>query len=200
MDNTFNFWLGVIVISALGTLAHFLYDWSHQNKILGLFAAVNESTWEHIKIALTPTFLWSLYDGAIYGLNPNYFLAKLLSLIVIALFIPLVFYSYQRISKKPILAIDILTFYVAIILSQLTFYTVIDLPPVWLVLQYLSTLGTFVFFGAYMTLTLEPLKNLIFKDPLTGKYGFRAHRDFFKNRKKTHLKSHSSESSSNPKK
>ena len=185
MDNTFNFWLGVIVISAVGTIAHFLYDWSHHNRIIGLFAAVNESTWEHIKIALTPTFLWSLYDGAIYGLNPNYFLAKLLSLIVVALFIPLVFYTYQHISKKPILAVDILTFYLAIILSQLTFYVVIDLEPIWPILQYLATLGTFIFFGAYMTLTLEPLRNLIFKDPITGKYGFRAHTDVFKRRKKS---------------
>ena len=183
MDNTFNLWLGFIVISAAGTIAHFLYDWT-KNRIVGLFAAVNESTWEHIKIALTPTFLWSLYDGAIYGLNPNYFLAKLMSLLIIIFFIPLVFYSYQHIAKKPILVIDILTFYITILLSQITFYTIIDLPPVWPILQYLATLGTFILFGAYMTLTLEPLKNLIFKDPITGKYGFRAHRDFFKNRKK----------------
>ena len=183
MDNTFNFWLGVILISAIGTIAHFLYDWSHHNRIIGLFAAVNESTWEHIKIALTPTFLWSLYDGALYGLNPNYFVAKLASLIVIALFIPLVFYSYQRITKKPVLVIDILTFYTAILLSQLVFYTIISFDPVWPILQYIATLGTFVFFGAYMTLTLEPLKNLIFKDPITGKYGFRAHSDIFKKNK-----------------
>lgn len=48
-------WLAFIVISVVGTLFHFLYDWSNHNKIVGLFAAVNESTWEHIKIALTPT-------------------------------------------------------------------------------------------------------------------------------------------------
>lgn len=184
MDNIFNFWLGFIVISIIGTIAHFLYDWSGHNRIIGLFVAVNESTWEHIKIALTPTFLWSLFDGATYGLNPNYFVAKLTSLIIIALFIPLVFYSYQRITKKPVLIVDILTFYAAILLSQLGFYAIINLEPVWPILQYIATLGTFIFFGAYMTLTLEPIKNLIFKDPLTGKYGFRAHRDFFKNRKK----------------
>ena len=40
--------------------------------------AVNESTWEHIKIALTPTILWSLIDGLIYGSNPNYFFARIL--------------------------------------------------------------------------------------------------------------------------
>ena len=188
MDNTFNLWLGFIVISAAGTIAHFLYDWTH-NRIVGLFAAVNESTWEHIKIALTPTFLWSLYDGAIYGLNPNYFLAKLMSLLVIIFFIPLVFYSYQRVAKRPILVIDILTFYLAILLSQITFYTIIDLSPIWPILQYLATLSTFILFGAYMTLTLEPLRNLIFKDPITGKYGFRAHRDFFKSRQKTRKKS-----------
>ena len=196
MNNTFNLWLGFVVISAAGTIAHFLYDWTH-NRIVGLFAAVNESTWEHIKIALTPTFLWSLYDGAIYGLNPNYFLAKLLSLLVLIFFIPFIFYSYQRISKRPILAVDILTFYAAILLSQITFYTFIDLAPVSLFLQYLATLGTFIVFGAYMTLTLEPLKSLIFKDPITGKYGFRAHHDSSKSRKsstkstkstKSHLK------------
>ena len=74
-------WVSIIVISIVGTLAHFLYDLSNHNKIIGLFAAVNESTWEHIKIAITPTFLWGLYDGFIYGDDPNYFIAKLLSLL-----------------------------------------------------------------------------------------------------------------------
>ncbi len=63
MDQTLFTWLSVIVIFAIGTLSHFLYDWSHENKILGLFTAVNESTWEHVKIAITPTLLWSLVDG-----------------------------------------------------------------------------------------------------------------------------------------
>ena len=180
----FNLCLGVVVISLTGTLAHFVYEWSHHNRVIGLFAAVNESTWEHIKIALTPTFLWSIYDGALYGLNPNYFLAKLASLLVLIFFIPLVFYSYRRITKKSILAIDIATFYIAIILSQLTFYAIIVAPEVSPVFQYLSCLGTFVLFGAYMTLTLKPLRNFLFKDPITGQYGFRAHRHIIKTIKK----------------
>lgn len=49
-------WIGFIVISIVGTLLHFLYEMSGHNKIVAIFAAVNESTWEHIKIALTPTF------------------------------------------------------------------------------------------------------------------------------------------------
>ena len=107
-------WLGFVIISVVGTLAHFLYDFSHHNKIVGLFAAVNESTWEHIKIALTPTFLWSLYDGYLYGANANYFLAKFLSLLAIVVFIPLIFYTYRIFTKKSILFVDITLFYVTI--------------------------------------------------------------------------------------
>ena len=99
-------WVGIVIISLFGTLAHFLYDISKHNKILGLFTAVNESTWEHIKIALTPTILWSLVDGYIYGRDPNYFLAKLASLVTLVIVIPTIFYSYKLITKKSVLFID----------------------------------------------------------------------------------------------
>ena len=184
MDQTLFLWISVIAIVLFGTLSHFLYDLSHENKILGLFTAVNESTWEHIKIAITPTLLWGLVDGYFYGENPNYFPAKLASLVTLTFFIPFVFYSYTRLSKKPLLPVDILTFVAAIILAQFTFFAIINLEPLSHLAVYLSSIGVFVFFGAYMTLTLMPLKETIFKDPITGKYGFPAHRNFFKSLKR----------------
>ena len=116
-----NIVIAIIFISVIGTLLHFMYEWSGHNKVISLFVAVNESTWEHIKIALTPTFIWALYDGAVYGLNPNYFEAKALSILVIIVLIPLLFYAYQLITKKAILAIDITIFYLTIIISNLVF-------------------------------------------------------------------------------
>ena len=178
MDQTLFMWLSIIAISIIGTLAHFLYDLTKHNKIIGLFAAVNESTWEHIKIALTPTILWSLLDGALFGSNPNYFLGKIASLLIIFFFIPFVFYTYRRSAKHPILVIDISIFYLAIILSQLAFYAILSLPPQGFAVQYTSIVCTFIFFGAYMTLTLSHIRETIFEDPLTGKYGFPAHRYF----------------------
>ena len=88
--------IGIIFISLIGTLLHFMYEWTNHNKVVSLFAAVNESTWEHIKIALTPIFIWTLYDGAVYGLNPNYFVAKMVSILVIILLIPILFYGYKK--------------------------------------------------------------------------------------------------------
>ena len=186
MDQILFTWISVIIIFILGTLAHFLYDWLHAGKALGIFTAVNESTWEHIKIAVTPTILWGLIDGFIYGSNPNYFAAKLASVLILTFFIPLVFYSYTRFSHKPILAIDITTFAVAIILAQFTFCFIVNLSAFPYIISYLSVVFAFCYFGAYMTLTLLPLKNTLFKDPITGKYGFLAHRSpkYFKNNKK----------------
>ena len=183
MDQTLFISLSIIIIFSFGALAHFLYDLSHQNKILGLFVAVNESTWEHVKIAVTPTLLWSLIDGFFYGANPNYFTAKLVSLLILTFFIPLVFYSYTRISKKPFLPVDIIIFLIAIILAQLSFAAIINQAPVTYWAAYLSGIGCFIFFGAYMTLTLMPVKTTPFKDPITGQYGFRAHRKLFKHKK-----------------
>ncbi|MBR2658641.1 hypothetical protein IKD57_01945 [Candidatus Saccharibacteria bacterium] len=171
--------ISAIVISLVGTLAHFLYDIINHNKFIGLFTAVNESTWEHIKIALTPILLCGLYDGFVHGENPNYFLAKLVSLVTPIIIIPCIFYGYKSISKKPILVIDILSFYLVIFLSQFLFKVIIDLPAIPYLFEYLSCAGLFVVFGAYCVLTLMPLKLFIFKDPISKKYGFRAHTDTF---------------------
>lgn len=39
-----------IFISVLGVLLHFTYEWSGDTAVVGLFSAVNESTWEHLKL------------------------------------------------------------------------------------------------------------------------------------------------------
>lgn len=170
--------VSIIIISLVGTFLHFLYEISNHNKIVALFAAVNESTWEHIKIALSPMIFWSLYDGYIFGMNSNYFIAKSLSLLTVIIVIPLIFYTYTRFTKKPFLPIDILTFYIAITWGQIVFYRFINLEQFPFVYQYLGAILLFMIFGSYMTLTLQPLKTFIFKDPISKKYGTKGHTEF----------------------
>ena len=169
--------IGIFFIAIIGTLLHFIYEWSNHNKVVSLFAAVNESTWEHIKIALTPTFIWSLYDGAVYGLNANYFVAKTISVLVIIVLIPLLFYTYQIFTKKAMLPIDIIIFYIAIIVSNLMFYYIISLDNLHFFYTYISVVVLFIIFGFYMVLTLLPIENFLFKDPITKKYGIKGHSD-----------------------
>lgn len=167
--------ISIIVISLIGTLGHFLYDLSNHNKIVGIFAAVNESTWEHIKIALTPTFLWSILDGCVYGSNSNYFFAKFICLISIMIIIPVIFYLYKFIFKNTLLFVDVLIFYISIIISQLLFRYILGLNPLEFFFNYIGCVGVFIIFGAYLLLTLLPPKNFIFKDPISKKYGFKGH-------------------------
>jgi hypothetical protein len=168
-------YVGIIVIAALGTLLHFVYELSHHNKFVAIFAAVNESTWEHIKICMTPTILWSLYDGYVYGMNSNYLIAKGISLLTIILLIPILFYTYTAFTKKSILFVDVICFYITVICSQLVFYYFINLNVLPFIYTYLSMILLFFEVGAYMFLTFQPLKHFIFEDPITHKYGLSGH-------------------------
>lgn len=176
-------YVGIIVIIIIGTLLHFLYEISNHNKFVAIFAAVNESTWEHIKICITPTIIWSLYDGYIYGLNANYLIAKSMSVLVIILLIPILFYSYTTFTKKAILSIDIICFYITVIVSQLVFYYLINMPSLPFLYSYLSAIVLVLELGAYMFLTFQPLKNFIFEDPISHKYGLSGHTEMDHNHK-----------------
>ena len=164
------FIISFLVISIVGTLLHFVYEWSNHNKIVSLFAAVNESTWEHIKIALTPMFLWGLYDGYVYGFSPNYFLAKSISLLAVIIIIPLLFYGYKLITKKSILIIDIMIFYIAIASSIGVFYYLIKNLNCTFIYSYIGAILLFIIFSLYLLLTIMPLKNELFLDPITKKF------------------------------
>lgn len=175
--------ISIIVISVIGTLSHFLYDMTKHNKIVGLFTAVNESTWEHIKIGITPTIVWGLVDGYIYGASPNYFFAKFISLMSIIILIPLLFYGYKGLFKKNNEVINVLIFYLVIIVSQYLFNYLIVSTSINYFGQYISCVGICVILICDMIFTLMPGKNFIFKDPISNQVGFKGHTEIFHDRK-----------------
>ena len=54
--------LSYILVSVLGALLHFTYDWSGENKFVGLFSATNESMWEHLKLIFFPMLVLTIWD------------------------------------------------------------------------------------------------------------------------------------------
>ena len=52
-------WAGFFTAAVLGTLGHFAYDWSGKSLPVGAFCAVNESTWEHMKLLFFPVLLFT---------------------------------------------------------------------------------------------------------------------------------------------
>lgn len=165
-----------VIICILGTLLHFTYDWSRHNKVVALFSAVNESTWEHIKMALSAAIFCSIFDAFFYGSNPNYFMGKFVQFSLMIITMPLIFYTYTHFTGHCILAIDIASFFVTVIAGMLGFAAVMNMEPLSHTFRYIGGIGVFAVFGFYMVLTLMPLKNFLFIDPITNDYGLDAHR------------------------
>ena len=175
----------ILIICIIGTLLHFTYEMSKHNKIVGLFSAVNESVWEHIKIALTPTILITLllgFNDFCYG---SFFEGLFISLFSIIILIPILFYTYTYFTKKSVLTIDVICFYITVTISQLLYDTLVNIDTS-LLADYLSLIGIIIIIIIYSVLTLLPIKNGLFKDPITKKYGVKghSHKHKHKNKKK----------------
>lgn len=166
-----------LAVSVIGSLLHFTYAWSGRNKFVAIFAAVNESTWEHIKLALSGTFACMLVDVWRLGDNPNYWLARSLSFVVPVVVIPILFYGYHSIwkVKKSILPVDIMIFIIAAFLSALVFVLVLQAPAIGAASDIVSMIISTMILVAYLLLTKFPLHNFLFEDPITHKYGYEGH-------------------------
>ena len=106
---------GILFVSAAGTLLHFVYDWSGQNPVVGFFAPVSESTWEHLKLLFFPMLLYGLFAvprlSAAYPFLPCAFGESILTGLLL---IPLLFYTYSGILGFSVAPADIAIFYISV--------------------------------------------------------------------------------------
>ena len=113
-----------IFVIILGTIFHFTYKLSGENKIVAIFSSINESTWEHLKLIFFPMLISIIIGNFYLGKNtPNFVCSKTLGLILEMGFIVVFFYTYSGILGKNIAAVDILSFVVAVILGEFLAYT-----------------------------------------------------------------------------
>lgn len=115
------FWselVGVCFVSVAGTLLHFLYKWSGHKRLVGLMAAVNESTWEHLKLLFFPMLFYTIIQYALWGRMLSSFLfAKSMGILAGVFVIVAVFYTYTGIWGANFLPLDIATFFVGVFLG-----------------------------------------------------------------------------------
>lgn len=124
MNNLKKFTLsGIIFVSVIGTLLHFVYDWSGQNFFVGLFAPINEATFEHMKLIWFPMLIFSIF--MYYKISDEYpciLSISILSTIIATFLIPVLFYTYSGILGFNISFLDISTFYISVILGFIYLY------------------------------------------------------------------------------
>ena len=116
----------ILFTIVLGILLHFTYQWSMNNPIVAAVSAVNESTWEHIKIAIWPAFLLSIvYNVKTKPRFQNYAVALGGLFSTIIFIIPTFFYTYSGIIGTHFLPIDITLFVMAVIFGWYMFFCLI---------------------------------------------------------------------------
>lgn len=118
--------IGILFTSLLGTLSHFVYEWSGGNIFVGLFTPVGESTWEHMKLLFFPMLLYGFFSisylerdfSCISYAYPWGILAGVFA-------IPVIFYTYSGILGRNYTVMDILTFYISLIIAFTVVYIII---------------------------------------------------------------------------
>lgn len=163
---------GIIFVLIIGTLFHFLFEWLFSWYPIGAITPVNESVWEHLKLPYWPLILFSLIEyHFIKEKANNIIIGKALSVIISIGTILIVFYTYTAIIGTEILVIDILSFFIGVIIGQLISFRIISLErlPKWInIVSWLVIIGL----GLLMIIfTYLPPHLPIFQDSETGLYG-----------------------------
>lgn len=167
MNLKMKLWLSAFGAAVLGTLLHFTYQWSGYNPIVGLFSAVSESTWEHLKLLAIPMLLFLLPEYLLYGKEyPNFIPVRFLSILIGMAVIVTSFYTYTGIVGTNFLWADIGTFLLGIFSALL--FTLKMLPTRHFSSQrarLLSYLGILLLVFCFFLFTFYPPKLALFQPP-----------------------------------
>ena len=109
---------GLFITLIFGNLLHFVFDWSGENRIVAAFAAVNESTWEHMKLLVIPWVVWSLVEAVVLRDSRRpVLLARAMGLLAGVLLIPAVYYTYTGALGVSSMIVDVVLFQAAVLLG-----------------------------------------------------------------------------------
>ena len=167
---------GLFLTLIFGNLLHFVYDWSGQNSVAAAFAAVNESTWEHMKLLAMPWVIWSLVEAvALRSNRQSVLMARALGLLVGLVTIPTVYYTYTGALGVSSMIVDVVLFQAAVLLGALVSWRVLAknklTGPIWGAVGLLLLLGVAALFVWW---TYAPPVLPIFIDPTNGTVGLPA--------------------------
>lgn len=168
------FFISSIILFLVGSLLHFAYEISDGNFIVGVFTPVNESVWEHLKLATFPILLWWLVfylrKKSTYKIDKNkWFLGCFVSIIASNIIILGTHYFINCGLDINLTIIDIILLYIALLIGQFTGYHVYYYSKIDNI--YFSVGAIAIVVLLFVIFTIVPPKLPVFKDPLTRTYG-----------------------------
>ncbi len=163
---------GFLFTGIMGSLLHFLYEWTNESIFTALFSAVNESTWEHMKLLFVPLFIFALIQWKIRGRHyENFWWIKLFGTLAGLIAIPVLYYTYTGVFGKSADWFNIAIFFIAAAVTFCLEYRFFkrgvsfDLP------QILAFSALCIILVAFVVLTFIQPGIPLFLDPVTNSYG-----------------------------
>ncbi len=163
---------GFLFSVGVGSLLHFVYDWTGKSIFVAPVSAVNESTFEHMKLFFIPTFIFAFIQYIFLSNDyDNFWFIKAVGAIVGGILIPVLFYTYNGAFGKSPDWLNILFFVIATACAYFVEFILFTRTTRF------SNLSTFAFVFLcviaflFVIFTFFPPKLPLFKDPASNSYG-----------------------------
>jgi hypothetical protein len=167
---------GIPILFIAGFFMHYIYEWSGCSVLVGIFAPVNESIWEHLKLAFWPMLIWWIMGYVILCKKNKISAAQWFTSCAVAeLICPLViicfYYTYTGAFGIESLILDIFSLFLGISVAQGLALHVYNYAGFSRYCLYISTAIIILLAIAFTVFTFAPPHIPLFEDPLTGNYG-----------------------------
>lgn len=154
-----------LIASIIGTLGHYLYKLSRNNSLIGFFFARNESTFEHLKLGITPILILSIVEK-MRLLNNNLLSIKGIQILIFSLIIIIFYYGKKLFFKKNNAIYNITLFYIALFISYVVSFILINMVSIPITIKIVGIVSILLFIFLYCYSSIFELNCFIFKDPL----------------------------------
>jgi hypothetical protein len=163
---------GVVFIFLSGSALHFVFEWLGGWPPAALITAVNESVWEHLKLAFWPGLIYGLIEFPfLRAKTRNFWVAKTCGLLTMPVIIVAVFYGYTALTGSHILWLDIALFGIAVVAGQMISFAVMVRGPFGPKTRIAVALVLVLMIIAFSLFSYLPPRCPLFRDKSAGQYG-----------------------------
>ena len=162
---------GFALSTFVGTLLHFLYDWTNGSILVAPFSGVNESTWEHMKLLFWPMFLFAFIQRQFFKDYENFWSVKLAEILLGLVLIPVLFYTYNGVLGKSPDWINIAIFYISAAAAFFLEWWLFKKDRMRCNRPRLAFAAICLIGVMFVVFTFGPPRIPLFQDPITGTYG-----------------------------
>ncbi|MBE5817036.1 MAG: hypothetical protein E7315_04890 [Clostridiales bacterium] len=163
---------GFFIVSALGVLLHFLYEWTGESLFVASFSGVNESTWEHMKLLYFSMLIFAVIQWFFKeNKSRNFWNIKLMGIITGLILIPIIFYTYNGAFGKSPDWVNIAIFFVSAAIALIREGVLFKRNEPYILSPLMAFIAICLIGVLFVLFTFFTPHIPLFKDPVTGIYG-----------------------------